>query len=1148
MRFLFAFVLVFVCVAPSYAGHIDLSETNITVDGVALPYLFGAETQYFRARGGSERNVDRAKVIDLWNRLLDKVQQAHMNVVSLYIPWDFHEPREGVFDFDGHLDADNDGKPDYPSRDIKTFLHMVESRGIRYAMLRPGPYINAEWGPTGFGAIPLWFLQNHPEALAVTQTQGKPKTAAFYSPVYRAYVQKWFNELYQNVLKDFVGPGKLGVFLQIDNETNYFWDSIYERDYSDTSIARYRQWLSKKYASIAALNTAYGTGLTSFSEVPPPKAATDVTINSPAWHYDWFHFHDVEIRDYYQFLKKAWMTAGLSDSQVLFTSCDSFNAPDKGLLPRLDYREKSDGTLTTMNIYPKTVGQTAFPAMDTPMKAPHDALLIASAHDQFFGNLGQWVMTTETVGGWFPPVVVTLNTRQHSYADLMGSGVKAQTIYYFHEGYNWSGLEKNDTELHFDAPLDKDMNATESYPLLQSLGQALDSGLGARLMATVNSPSQVLIAHDAHAQYPIPGTGSNDALNAASTDSAALFGAFREAGVVSEVRYLDTLESTELAKKYRLIVYSYPGYLSSHTQQLLTQFIKDGGVVAMFGTSSSSLPASSSVKYFATDPAAVWNTSQYETDATVPATLQMLKGLLKTAGINPSVQVKTSDSAPYVHAWVRASTDGGSSLLFVENFAGGARNIQLTFDGGLSLPASFQAIHRWGPLNSRLGPVAGTLSGGVALPVNGDAVDVWEDLSGKMRRCLLLLLTWVASSFGGAVPERAPLTPREIQSKALSYFIDNYDPQTGLIRDRARNFEPTPNSGIYQMASIAATGFGLAILSHAAATGSMKRADAYSMVLKTLRTVDEKLEKRAGWLYHFVDISTGKRYGDSEISTVDTAWFLAGALYAASVFPDTPLSRLAEKIYEDVDFETMRTDGGTNPTKLTLSLGWLPETGYLSSQWDTYAEQMLLYVLGLGKSKHPLPAASWSAWKRDPINDINGRPVMGAKEPLFIHQYSLIFMDLRQKRDAFANYFENSRHASYFSREHCLSNAKRYLTYEKGFWGLSAGDSPDGYEAFAPDSENGTVCLDCALASSVFYPGILDDTVAWSQASESLIGKYGFADSINLDRKWIDSDVIGITVGMLYLAIADLQGEGSPWDLFTSRPDIQRGIERAGFH
>jgi hypothetical protein len=710
----------------AFADRVTFSDNELKVDGIAVPYLFGGETQYFRARGGSGKNVDRKVVIALWNKLLDRVKEAHMNIVSLYIPWDFHEPTEGVFDFTGTLDQDGDGKADYPSRDLITFLHLVEQHGIRYAMLRPGPYINAEWGPVGFGAVPLWFLNNYPKSLAVTQDPNRAKTAAFYDPVYQEHVRKWFRALYSNVLKDFVGPKKLGVFVQLDNETNYFWDSIYQRDYSDASIARYRDWLSQKYESVSRVNDVYGSTVTSFTNIAPPKSKNDPKYPKPQWQYDWFHFHDVEIRTYYQFLRQAWNEAGLPASQVLFTSCDSFNAADSGLLPRLDYRERDRLSLTTMNIYPKTDGTQAFPSLENPMKAAHDAVTISSAHDQFWGALGGWLMTTETVGGWFPPVKITLSTRQHTYGSLFGSGVKAQDIYYFHEGYNWSGLEQNDTELHFDAPLDKDMNPNPngSFDLLVNMGQVLQEGLGQRLMATENYTSPVLITHDNDAQYPIP--GNTDALNNASNDSAALFGAFREAGALPNVRYIDAMDLSELIRNYRLIAYSSPGYLTPSTREKLVGFLKNGGTVALFGGPDPKMKSYPGLKYFPTNPVSSWNTPQYVSSPDPISALQTIKGLLQTAGVVPPMSVTTHDPRPYVHVWIRSARDGGSSLLFVENFLNKPRQISISFAGmAEKTPSTFRLIHRWGP-NGNFSDVEASVKEGAELPVSSDGVDVWE--------------------------------------------------------------------------------------------------------------------------------------------------------------------------------------------------------------------------------------------------------------------------------------------------------------------------------------------------------------------------------------------------------------------------------------
>ena len=89
------------------AGTVAIHDNQLFIDNVAQPQLFGAELQYFRLRGEYGRNVPREKVIALWAAALDKMVEAHMNVISFYIPWDFHEYAEGKFDFTGTVDEDD---------------------------------------------------------------------------------------------------------------------------------------------------------------------------------------------------------------------------------------------------------------------------------------------------------------------------------------------------------------------------------------------------------------------------------------------------------------------------------------------------------------------------------------------------------------------------------------------------------------------------------------------------------------------------------------------------------------------------------------------------------------------------------------------------------------------------------------------------------------------------------------------------------------------------------------------------------------------------------------------------------------------------------------------------------------------------------
>ena len=243
----------------------------------------------------------------------------------------------------------------------------------------------------------------------------------------------------------------------------------------------------------------------------------------------------------------------------------------------------------------------------------------------------------------------------------------------------------------------------------------------------------------------------------------------------------------------------------------------------------------------------------------------------------------------------------------------------------------------------------------------------------------------------------------------------------------------------------------------------------------------------------------------------------------------------------------MMTNGGMLPLKRTLSMGWLPELGYLNVAWDTYAENIFLNLLGIGHRTKPLPPSTWLAWTRPQVLLPDGTSLMGPGLPLFAHQYSHLFVDLRKFHDKYGNYFQNSILATSRDKTFC-SLTHVSTTYLAGFWGLSASDSPDGYTAFSPALQNGTVCPACAGASAIFSPGpVLKDLESWARGPfhVSLWGKYGFVDSVNLDRRWFDTDVIGITVGALYLALADLEPPYSPWEVFSRFTPIQIALDRA---
>ena len=254
-------------------------------------------------------------------------------------------------------------------------------------------------------------------------------------------------------------------------------------------------------------------------------------------------------------------------------------------------------------------------------------------------------------------------------------------------------------------------------------------------------------------------------------------------------------------------------------------------------------------------------------------------------------------------------------------------------------------------------------------------------------------------------------------------------------------------------ASIAGVGLALASYPVAVERAFASRAKAVERTLATLRffwkapqTAAPDATGHRGFFYHFLDVTTGGRAWRSELSTIDTAVLIAGALTAAAYFDrDTGAERevreLADSLYRRVDWQWAQNGGAT------VSHGWKPETGFLRYRWQGYNEALILYVLGLGSPTHPLPAKSYLAWTSTyRWKKLYGHELLyGA--PLFMHQLSHVWIDFRGIQDAFMrrralDYFENSRRATYVNQQYAIRNPKGFRDYGQHAWGITASNGP----------------------------------------------------------------------------------------------------------
>lgn len=368
----------------------------------------------------------------------------------------------------------------------------------------------------------------------------------------------------------------------------------------------------------------------------------------------------------------------------------------------------------------------------------------------------------------------------------------------------------------------------------------------------------------------------------------------------------------------------------------------------------------------------------------------------------------------------------------------------------------------------------------------------------------------------------------------FNYFWHEANPENGLVRDRSTPASPS---------SIAAVGFGLSALTIAADRGWISEADAYDRALVTLQSFTGGfVAGENGFFYHFVDMDTGQRVWESEVSSIDTALLVAGALTVSAYFPDTEAADLAQQLYENVDWTWMLNAQGF------ISMGWTPENGFLAASWDHFDESLLLYVLAIGSPTHPTPPDVWARWRR-PVS-ISGEYIYLPGEPLFVYQYPLVWLDLRGREDAFAHYFNNTTRACQRNQAFTARRAERVLSYRFGVWGLSASDGPDGYRAYGASDANhdGTIAPYASAACLPFTPeAALESMRALLMYYGSQVwGEYGFFSAFNVDEDWYSRDHLGIDQGDILLMIANYQ-DAFVWNLIAQNEDVQNGLSAMGF-
>lgn len=409
-----------------------------------------------------------------------------------------------------------------------------------------------------------------------------------------------------------------------------------------------------------------------------------------------------------------------------------------------------------------------------------------------------------------------------------------------------------------------------------------------------------------------------------------------------------------------------------------------------------------------------------------------------------------------------------------------------------------------------------------------------------------------------------------VQRGCFRYYWEAANPESGLA------LEVLP--GDDDLIALGGSGFGIIAQVVATERGFIARDESAARLLKIVRFLDKADRFHGAWP-HFLHGDTGKVWPlfgkyDNGGDLVETAFLIQGLLTARQYFDrdtaeERELQETITRMWREVEWDWYRktADGDV------LYWHWSPDHAWhISHPLVGWNETMIAYLLAIASPTHAAPASlyhtGWAGqsplavdyrqgWSRTTHGDhyTNGNTYYGHKldvgcgtgGDLFFAQFSYLGFDPRNKRDKYANYFQNNRQLALINRAYCVDNPRGYKGYGPDCWGLSAGIRNGGGKP-QPRSDNGTICTSAAIGCMPYTP---EESMAvlrhlYRDLGDKVWGVYGFHDGFNETENWFDECYMGLNQAQIVVGIENHR-TGLPWKLFMTNPEIQPMLDAIGF-
>ena len=408
----------------------------------------------------------------------------------------------------------------------------------------------------------------------------------------------------------------------------------------------------------------------------------------------------------------------------------------------------------------------------------------------------------------------------------------------------------------------------------------------------------------------------------------------------------------------------------------------------------------------------------------------------------------------------------------------------------------------------------------------------------------------------GTSASTGPLTDDQlldmVQRYTFRYFWDHAHPHSGLSRERNTSNNTVTSGG---------TGFGLMAIPVGIERGFITRQEGIQRILKMLQFLETADRFHGAWS-HWLHGETGTTIPfstyDNGGDIVETAYLAQGLLTIRNYFDgestaEQEIVSLATTLWEGIEWEWYRRNGSSS-----IYWHWSPTYDWeMNMQVRGWNEAAIVYLLAIASPTNGVPASLWnSGWAASGYE--NGNSYFGHKlfvgpaygGPLFFAHYSFLGFDPNDKRDSYANYFDQNRNHALIHQAYCEENPKGFEGYSADCWGLTASDDPDGYMAHEPYStrDNGTITPTAALGSFPYTPDASMRALKhfYRQLGDRTWGPMGFIDAFNLERNWFADSYLAIDQGPILLMIENYRS-GLLWDLFMANTEIRDMMDAIGF-